>query len=68
LEIFCGIDWSERHHDVAIVDRDGTLRTKRRISDDVAGFTALTGLLAEHTGGGSRRWTWPSKLTVACWS
>jgi transposase len=50
LEIFCGIDWSERHHDVALVDQAGTLLARRRISDDLAGFTALTALLAEHTG------------------
>jgi transposase len=50
LEIFCGIDWSERHHDVAIVDDRGVLLARQRISDDLAGFTALIGLLAEHTG------------------
>lgn len=50
MEIFCGIDWSERHHDVAVVDQTGALLTRRRISDDLAGFTALTGLLAEHAG------------------
>jgi transposase len=50
LEIFCGIDWSEHHHDVAIVDQDGVLLVRRRIGDDLAGFTDLTGLLAEHVG------------------
>jgi transposase len=51
LEIFCGIDWSEHHHDVAVVDQDGMLLARQRISDDLAGFTALSGLLAEHAGG-----------------
>lgn len=23
MAIFCGIDWSERHHDVALVDGEG---------------------------------------------
>jgi len=50
LEIFCGIDWSERHHDVAVVDQAGALLARRRISDDLAGFTELTGLLAELAG------------------
>jgi transposase len=50
LEIFCGIDWSERHHDVAVVDQAGTLLARQRISDDIDGFTALTGLLAAHCG------------------
>ncbi|MFE9790103.1 IS110 family transposase [Nocardia salmonicida] len=42
---YCGIDWAEGHHDVAIVDQDGTLVSKKRIGDDPAGFTALTELL-----------------------
>ena len=50
LEIFCGIDWSESHHDVALVDSAGTLVARRRISDDLSGFTDLTALLAEHVG------------------
>jgi hypothetical protein len=45
--VFCGIDWSERHHDVAIVDRDGRVVAKRRVSDDVAGFGELMTLLAQ---------------------
>ncbi|MGB8651367.1 MAG: IS110 family transposase [Mycobacteriales bacterium] len=49
-EIFCGVDWAEDHHDVAIVDSAGALLVKRRISDDVSGFGDLTSLLAEHTG------------------
>ncbi len=42
---YCGIDWAEGHHDIAIVDQDGTLVSKKRIGDDPAGFTALTELL-----------------------
>jgi transposase len=45
--VFCGIDWAEDHHDVALVDADGTLIAKRRISDDAAGFTVLLQLFAE---------------------
>jgi transposase len=48
VEIFCGIDWSERHQDVAVTSQDGQVLARRRISDDVAGFTELTTLLAEH--------------------
>jgi hypothetical protein len=46
--IWCGIDWAERHHDVALVDADGKLIAKRRIGDDLSGFTALLELLTEH--------------------
>ena len=44
--MFCGIDWSERHHDVALVDQDGQLVGRRRISDDPAGFAVLLEMLA----------------------
>jgi len=47
LKRSCGIDWAEGHHDVAIVDSDGKLVAKKRISDDPAGFSALTELLAD---------------------
>ena len=48
MEVFCGIDWAEDHHDIAIVDRDGQLLARRRISDDAAGLAQLLALLAEH--------------------
>jgi transposase len=47
MEVFCGIDWAEDHHDIALVNRDGQLLARRRISDDAAGLAALLGLLAE---------------------
>ena len=48
MSVFCGIDWAESHHDVALVDQDGRLVAKRRISDDLAGYRLLLDLLAEH--------------------
>ena len=47
MAVFCGIDWAEDHHDIALVDQDGTLLAKRRIGDDAAGFAALLQLLVE---------------------
>lgn len=44
---YCGIDCPEGHHDIAIVDQDGTLVSKKQITDDAAGFTALTQLLTD---------------------
>lgn len=41
MKLFCGIDWAEAHHDVAIIDSDGQLVTKKRITDDPTGFTEL---------------------------
>jgi len=46
--VYCGIDWAESHHDVALVNQDGQLLAKRRISDDLAGYRLLLDLLAEH--------------------
>jgi transposase len=48
MDVYCGIDWAEDHHDIAVVDRDGQLLARRRISDDAAGLAQLLALLAEH--------------------
>jgi Transposase/Transposase IS116/IS110/IS902 family len=48
MDVFCGIDWAEDHHDIALVDAGGQLLARQRISDNAAGLAALTGLLAEH--------------------
>jgi hypothetical protein len=45
LNIFCGIEWAEDHHDVAVIDADGQLVIKRRITDDADGFAELLGML-----------------------
>ncbi len=45
--LFCGIDWSETHHDVAIMDGSGQLVAKKRIADDPSGLAQLVELLAE---------------------
>jgi transposase len=47
VKVFCGIDWAERHHDVALLDGEGKLVAKRRIADSADGFAQLTTLLAE---------------------
>lgn len=45
--MFCGIDWAEDHHDVALVDADGVLVSKRRIDDSAHGFAELLAMLAD---------------------
>ena len=47
MEAYCGIDWAEDHHDVALVDGHGRLLARQRISDDAAGLAALLALLAD---------------------
>jgi Transposase len=45
LRVFCGIDWAERHHDIALIGQDGGLIAKRRINDGPDGFDELTAML-----------------------
>ncbi|WP_455566379.1 IS110 family RNA-guided transposase [Nocardia fusca] len=47
MKVFCGVDWAEDHHDVALVDVDGGLVAKRRIGDSAAGFAELMAMLAD---------------------
>jgi hypothetical protein len=49
LRVFCGIDWAEGHHDIAVVDEAGQLVAKKRISDDLTGLEQLLAILA-HAG------------------
>lgn len=46
--VFCGVDWAEDHHDIALVDAGGKQLVKARITDDAAGFAQLTALLTQH--------------------
>lgn len=46
--IYCGVDWAETHHDVALVNDAGDLLAKRRIMDDAEGYQILVDLLADH--------------------
>jgi transposase len=48
MDVYCGIDWAEDHHDISLIGRDGKLLARRRISDDPAGLAALLDLLAGH--------------------
>lgn len=47
MSLFCGIDWATEHHDVAVIDGDGRVVARGRVSNDAAGFAALLTLLAE---------------------
>ncbi|MEU9421259.1 IS110 family transposase [Streptomyces sp. NPDC048272] len=46
--IYCGIDWAEKTHDVALVDDSGQLLAKRHITDDSGGYKILLDLLVEY--------------------
>jgi hypothetical protein len=34
VTIYCGIDWFEHHHEVAVIDAAGSLLGRRRIGHD----------------------------------
>jgi transposase len=46
--LFVGDDWAEAHHDVEIEDESGRVLARRRLSEGLAGITALHELVAEH--------------------
>lgn len=48
MQVFCGIDWSEHHHDVALIDGEGTLLSRCRITDDANGYDQLLNLLTQY--------------------
>lgn len=46
--VFVGIDWSERHHDVCVMDVEGRVLTKERVPDGVEGLAQLHEMVAAH--------------------
>jgi transposase len=47
VSLFCGIDWSEEHHDVAVINAAGVVVASERIANNAAGFARLMTLLAD---------------------
>lgn len=48
--IFVGIDWSERHHDVCVIDAAGGVLGKSRVTEGIEGVRQLHVILGEHAG------------------
>ncbi len=48
--IFVGVDWAEAHHDVCVLDAEGSVLGRRRIPDSLVGASELHALLADHLG------------------
>src|SRR3954452_22584741 len=46
--LFIGDDWAEDHHDVELVDDEGQVLARRRLSEGIEGIAALHGLVGEH--------------------
>jgi hypothetical protein len=47
MRLWCGIDWAENHHDISVVDENGSQQVRLQIEDTAAGFGQLMSLLAE---------------------
>ena len=45
--IFVGVDWAEDHHDVCVLDDEGKVLGRRRITDSLGGVGELHALVAE---------------------
>jgi transposase/transposase IS116/IS110/IS902 family protein len=46
--ILVGIDWSEEHHDVLVMDEQARVRARARVPEGVDGVGRLHALIAEH--------------------
>ncbi len=44
--LFVGVDWAEEHHDVCVMNLDGQVAAKGRVSNDLAGIAKLHDLVA----------------------
>ena len=47
MGLYCGIDWATAHHDIAVINDNGKVVARGRVSNDAAGFAALLSLLAD---------------------
>ena len=46
VTVYRRIDWAKKHHDIALVDDEGQLVARRRVTETVEGFAELTTMLA----------------------
>jgi transposase len=46
--LFVGVDWGERHHDLCLLDQDGSVLAARRVADGPAGVGELHALVAAY--------------------
>ncbi|MEV4390706.1 IS110 family transposase [Nonomuraea sp. NPDC049607] len=47
MKVYCGIDWAEKHHDIALVNETGTMIAQQRIAESPQGYEELLTILAE---------------------
>ena len=44
--LFVGIDWAEDHHDICVMDPEGRVKSKGRVSNDLVGVAKVHDLIA----------------------
>lgn len=49
MRLYVGNDWSEEHHDIALLDEEGRLLAARRLPEGVAGVRMLHELIGQNT-------------------
>ncbi|WP_254191099.1 IS110 family transposase, partial [Nocardia noduli] len=47
----CGIDWAEKHHDIALMNDEGAVVARARINTGAEGFATLLAVIAKNGGG-----------------
>ncbi|SDC56807.1 IS110 family transposase [Rhodococcus tukisamuensis] len=47
MDRYCGIDWADDHHDIAVIDDTGTVLAKERVRNDADGFARQLEILAD---------------------
>ena len=50
--LFVGIDWAENHHDVCVMDPDGTVVAKGRVPDGIEGVRRIHEMIGGEVGDG----------------
>ncbi|KWX61064.1 transposase [Mycobacterium sp. NAZ190054] len=50
MTLFIGDDWAEDHHDIHLMDADGTKLASRRLPEGLAGIRGFHDLVAAHAG------------------
>lgn len=45
MQVFVGVDWAEDHHDVCVMDTSGSVRSRGRVTNDLAGIAKIHDLI-----------------------
>jgi hypothetical protein len=67
VAVYCGIDWAEGHHDIALVDDEGKLVAKRRINESLEGSGSWPRCSPRQATASRSRFRWRSRHRADCW-